>query len=119
MSSFRTATVPIAFAINQSTFTHSVTLLTFYIEYEITPSVGKIFQTRAVFIKLIKFAIGILEHRDQQLIFAIYIRKVTAKIVSKVVRSFEIFHLKVKRILVIIKRFLTVICSKKLEFLFR
>ena len=41
MSSFRTATVSIAFAINQSAFTQSLMLLTFYNEYEITPGVGK------------------------------------------------------------------------------
>ena len=46
--------------------------------------------------------IGILEHRDQQLILAIYVRRAIAKIVSKVIRSFEIFRLKVKHILVII-----------------
>ena len=46
--------------------------------------------------------LGILEHRDQQLILAIYVRRATAKLVSKVVRSFEIFRLKVKRILVVI-----------------
>ena len=40
VSSFRTASVSIAFAI---AFTQSVTLLTFYNEYEITPGVGKIF----------------------------------------------------------------------------
>ena len=45
VSSFRTATVSIAFAINQSAFTQSITLLTFYNEYEITQRVGKIFQT--------------------------------------------------------------------------
>ena len=56
VSSFRTVTVSIAFTINQSAFIQSVTLLTFYNEYEITPGVGKIFQTRAVFNKLIKFA---------------------------------------------------------------
>ena len=44
----------------------------------------------------------ILEHRDQQLILAINVRRATAKIVSKVIRSFEIFRLKVKYILVII-----------------
>ena len=49
VSSFRTATVSIAFAINQSVFTQLVTLLTFYYEYEITAGVGKFFQTRAVF----------------------------------------------------------------------
>ena len=46
--------------------------------------------------------IGILEHRDQQLILAIYVRRATAKIASKVIRSFEIFCLKVKCILVMV-----------------
>ena len=46
--------------------------------------------------------VGILEHRDQQLILAIYVRRATAKIASKVIRSFEIFCLKVKCILVMV-----------------
>ena len=47
-----------------------------------------------------KYIIGleILEHRDQQLILAVYVRRATAKIVSKDTRSFETFRLKVKRI---------------------
>ena len=56
VSSFRTATVSIAFAINQNAFTQSVILLTFYNEHEIKTGVGTIFQTRAVFNTLIKFA---------------------------------------------------------------
>ena len=43
--------------------------------------------------------LGILEHRDQQLTLAIYVRRVTAKIVPKVIQSFEIFRLKVKHII--------------------
>ena len=46
--------------------------------------------------------LGILEHRDQQFILAIYVRRATAKIASKVIRSFEIFCLKVKCILVMV-----------------
>ena len=52
---------------------------------------------------------------DQQLILAIYVRRTTAKIVSKVIQSFKIFCLKVKRILVIIKKISDSYLLKEIE----